>query len=96
MSQFHNKSLAEYNDTFNMIFGTTNTDIDLFNNGFIQPNLYELDQTWKPKLSTDMKLKKCTKQELLYFITEQSTSYYKNAVCFEDKNKVVIENNWFD
>ena len=34
-NQFHGKTLAEYNDTFNMIIGTVNVDIDLLNNGFI-------------------------------------------------------------
>ena len=51
LEQFHGKSLAEHNDTFNMVLGTSNLDINLLHNGFIQPNIYELDESWAPKKS---------------------------------------------
>ncbi len=46
-----NETIKDHKDTFNMFFGTSNKDIDLFNNGFIQPNIYEIDQQYKAKRS---------------------------------------------
>ena len=87
--------MHDFKDTFNMFVGTVNTDIDLWDNPYIQPNVYELDHHWKPKLSNTIKLRKCTEQDLLEFVAEQALWYYKNAICFEDKSKIHLQKNWF-
>lgn len=88
--------MSEYQDSFNMIVGTADKNIDLFDNRFIQPNVYQIDEKWAPKLSTDIKLRQCTNEDLLEFIEKKALSYYPNAICFEDKEKILIKNNWFD
>jgi hypothetical protein len=47
-------------------------------------------------LSEKVKLKKCLKEDLLTFVPERSTDYYKNSVCFEDREELVLNNNWLD
>ena len=56
--------MENFEDTFGMFIGTTNTDIDLWNNPYIHPNIYELDHNWTPKLSQNIKLRKCELADL--------------------------------
>ena len=53
--------MKDYEDSFNMFLGSRNSSIDLFDNPYIQFNVYEDDQNWNYKLSTTIKLKKCDK-----------------------------------
>ena len=55
-------SMMDFNDTFNLVVGVKNTDIDWFDNPYIGMNVYELDQNWEPHLSPNIKLMNCTKQ----------------------------------
>ena len=40
--KYHNVNIGEFKDSFNLFLGTTNTDIDLFNNPYIHLNVYEI------------------------------------------------------
>jgi len=46
-------------DSFNLVIGTTDKEIDWEDNPYIKANVYEFDQDWDMKLSNDIKLKKC-------------------------------------
>ena len=48
-----------FNDSFNMFIGIKNTDFNWFDNPYIQINVYELTQEFKPVLSPDIKMRKC-------------------------------------
>ena len=83
-----NHTMGDFKDTFGMFVGTTNTDIDLWNNPYIHPNVYELDENWAPKVSEIVKLHKCTYDDISEFVTEFAVKYHQNAICFEDKSKL--------
>ena len=38
--------MGDYDDTFNIIIGSTNTQIDLFDNPYVAINAYEIDQNY--------------------------------------------------
>ena len=58
--------------------------------------VYDIDQDFTPKPSEHVSLKKCETEDLLQFMNNQSASYYPNALCFEDKNKISLYANWFE
>ena len=62
--------LSKFDDSFNMIVGTTNKDIDLFDNNYISINVYDLDHKWKPKISENVKLRLCTYEDKAKFISD--------------------------
>ncbi len=41
--KFKTKTMADFDDSFNMIVGTTNKDIDWSFNPYVSMNVYELD-----------------------------------------------------
>ena len=43
--------LKNYNDTFNLIFGTKNETINLLDNPYLRFNLYEITEKWDFKIS---------------------------------------------
>ena len=77
-------SLADYQDSFNMIIGTTNNTMDWFDNPYIQIKVYDLSQDWQPKPSTRTKLVKCKLDQMSSFINDNAMKYYPNSLCFED------------
>ena len=79
-----------------MLIGVTNKEIDLFDNPLISINVYELTEKWEPKISDKIKLKKCTYEDKIKFMTSTALKYYPNALCFLDKSSIHIRNNWFD
>ena len=87
--------MGDYHDTFNTIIGTSNEELDLHDNPYIQINIYELDHNWTPKLSTKIKLRQCQQDELLKFASKTASLYYKNSLCFENKSTVTVYENWF-
>ena len=46
-------SLADFDNTFNFVINTRAKDFDWFNNPYITPNIYELDESWIPRLLTN-------------------------------------------
>ena len=54
-----NINLGEYDDSFNMIIGTTNKELNFFDNPYISVNVYEMTEKWKPALSPDIELQTC-------------------------------------
>ena len=40
--------ISDYLDSFNMIFGCSNTTVDLFDNPYINIKLYNIDETYSP------------------------------------------------
>ena len=87
--------MSDYDDSFNFIVGTANKEIDWFNNPYITANVYEMTESWAPKLSKYIKLQVCEKEQLTAMMTEQATSYYPNALCFQDRGEIKASGNWF-
>ena len=58
--------MKEFDSTFNMFFGTTASqeEFDWFNNPYIEANVYELDESWEPHISTHIKLRKCEESDM--------------------------------
>ena len=88
--------LGDYHDTFNMVVGTKNTEIDWFDNPYISANVIELNQDWAPVISKEIKLRMCELSDLVKFMNESIAVYYPNSLCFEDPHKVKLFNSWFD
>jgi len=88
------KHLDYYDDSFNILFGTTNTEFDFFDNPYISVNVYELNSAFSPKKSDKLQLKKCSYEDKSKFINDQAITYYPNALCLSDKGKVPIRNSW--
>ena len=78
--------MKEFDDSFNMIIGTTDESIDLLDNPYINIKVYEINQDFIPIPSETVKLKKCSKDDLRKFIKDRAISYYPNSLCFEDKS----------
>jgi hypothetical protein len=88
--------MMHFNQSFNMIIGTTNEDLDWFNNPYISVKVYELDESFTVKESEDVRLKKCSKKDLIKFMSDGVAEYYPNSLCFEDLSKFSLLNNWFN
>lgn len=52
--------MSNFDDTFNIIVGVQNYTFDWFDNPYISPNVYDLDDTWNNNISSTIKLTKCT------------------------------------
>ena len=78
------RNFLSFESSFNLIIGTSNKEINLFDNPYIEFNMYDLDQKFIPKLSENIKMKICKKQDLTKFIDENVAGWYPNALCFED------------
>jgi ABC-type Zn2+ transport system substrate-binding protein/surface adhesin len=89
-------SMSEFEDTFNVIIGSTNKEINLFNNPYMVIKVYDIDQNFTPTPSRKIKLKNCENEDLLSFMPEKAASYYPNALCFDDKTKINLLANWFE
>ena len=82
-------SMGEFNDTFNFIIGTSDETIDLLDNPYIQINIIDLDQEYKPKISENIFMRKCDlEKDLLKFMSKNVATYYPNAMCFNNKKDI--------
>ena len=95
LQKIGSQSMQDYDDSFNMFIGTTNKQIDFLDNPYLQINVYGVDQNFKPKISEEVKLRKCEKEDLLKVVTETASGYYPNSMCFDDKSKIKLKQNWF-
>lgn len=48
------------------------------------------------KLEKTVKIKKCTKAQLLRMMSPLVATYYPNSVCLDEEETVVLKNNWFN
>jgi hypothetical protein len=88
--------LNQYKDTFNMIVGVSDSEINIFENEYFSTKLYELDENYAPFPARNVTLKKCGYQEMIPFIKEKSHRYYPNSVCFDHHSETVgLLGNWF-
>jgi hypothetical protein len=55
--------LSDYKDSFNVMMGVQDTELDWFDNPYISPQVLSFDPSWLdgkyPKISDDVKLRKC-------------------------------------
>ena len=87
---------SDYQDSFSMLIGTKNNDIDWFNNPYIQAVVIEISTDWQLKVSEDIKLVPCGQEQLLKFMDESVSMYYQNSLCFEDLSKIKLWHTWFE
>jgi len=55
--------MSDFRDSLNIIIGTTNKDIDLSNNRYVEVKVNELTEAWTPIRAHDVKLRKCDKKK---------------------------------
>jgi len=96
MDALGKKTMIDFQDSFNIIIGTDNEQLDLFNNKYIEIKVNEISEHGNIR-AADVKLRKCDKEkDLEKFMEHKVAGYYPNAVCFEDLSKVHLIGNWFD
>ena len=90
--------MSEFDTSFNVVFGTSNKNIDWFDNPFVEPKVYMItESSYTPYISEDIKSRKCdTKEDLEKFMKPNVAAYYPNSLCFEDSSKIKLYSNWFD
>lgn len=49
-------NIADFDDSFNVVFGINTKAIDLFDNPYFSYNVYDLTHHWAPKISDTVKL----------------------------------------
>ena len=54
--------MADFSSSFNLFLGTSNKDIDWFDNEYLQVKVYELDEMFEPKESEHIKMRLCDKE----------------------------------
>ena len=83
--------MKDFDDTFNLIIGTTDSTIEWFDNPYIEVNIIDLAQDFKPTISKDIFLRKCDlEKDLLKFMPRNVGKYYPNALCFNNKNDIKL------
>ena len=89
--------MADYSKSFNYILGIYKNleDFDFFDNPYVEPRVYELDERWVPRLATNVKLRHCLDQDLM-FLSEDIRHYYPNSICFEKKSALSFDGSWFN
>ena len=88
--------MIDYQDTFNFILGSDNTELNLLNNEYMNVVVYEVDQDWNLEPSKNIILRPCNDMDKDEFIPKKAQRYYPNALCFEDKSKINLYSNWFN
>ena len=88
--------MSKFDDSFNFLIGSDDEELNLLDNPYISINVYEVNDNWEPKISEKIKFRKCVDDDKRKFMSKTAFSYYPNALCFEDKSQIIIENNWFD
>ena len=96
MDAFAKKDMSQFEESFNIVIGTGNKDIDLFNNRYIEVMVNEITTHGKIRAG-NIKLRKCDREkDLEKFMTTKVAGYYPNALCFDDKSKINLIGDWFD
>ena len=86
--------MKEFTDSFNFMVGSSDRDVDLLNNKYINLKLYGLNQTYKPFPLEGLSLTRCKVSNILQFMSEESIKYYPNSVCIDDYSKFNLDGNW--
>ena len=94
INKISSMTFDQFDDSFNIALDIRNEDFDWFDNPYIFPNVYYLDQEWKPTLHPLVRMKRCDKQDLNKILPKYAFKLYPNALCFEDKSKIKMKNSW--
>ena len=96
MEELGNKSMMDFQTSFNMFMGTSNP-LNWFDNPYIEMNVYELTDGFERKPYKDVKFRKCDQpKDLIQQMSPHIADYYPNALCFDDLRKIKLLGNWFD
>ena len=82
--EIENKTMMDFDDSFNMIVGITNKTVDWFNNPYFSFKVYEMTNKWAP-VEANISMNVCTQEQLSLFLTDTAIKYYPNALCFSNK-----------
>jgi len=84
MEAFGKKTMVDFKDSFNIIIGTDNADLDLLHNKYIEIKVNEISEHGNIR-AANIKLRKCDKKkDLEKFMKPKVALYYPNTLCFED------------
>ena len=89
-------SFGKFNDSANFIFGIVDETFNLLDNPYIQVHAYLMQEDLKLRRNSPVGLRKCTIEDLTAFMPKETTAYYPNSLCFQDRDKVQLRGNWFD
>ena len=79
-----------------MVFGSSNSDIDLMDNPYFNVNVYKVGNTNERTISDSIKLQKCNKNDLKKFIEKEDLQFYENSICFADMSDFYLTKNTYD
>lgn len=87
-------TLGQYNDSFNFAFGLAyfkDDGFDILNNPYfdVKPYRISTNEIFDEPYTVD----RCTHAELDRFLVKKH--WYPNALCFQNRDKVVVNSNWF-
>ena len=63
-------------------------------NPYIAVKAYLMSMDYK--FNKTVKLRKCSRPQLLRMMSPLVATYYPNSVCLDDEETVVLKNNWFN
>ena len=92
------RTMQDFDDSFNMLLNIRLEleEFDWFNNPYISPNIYDLNGDWHPKLSNNITLRLCKREDLIKFMPAASVIWHENALCFNDKKLIQMYGDWYD
>jgi len=67
-----------------MFIDIRNKEFNWFDNPYISPNVYELDNNYQTKLSKNIQLELCSRNKIIKFAND--LAHHPNALCFADKS----------
>ena len=67
----------------------------MLSNPYITINVYDLDHNFQPRVSEKVKLKQCSKKDLIH-ISDKNAKWFKNSICFENKGNIELSKNWLE
>ena len=86
--------MADFDDSFNLFIGIDKSveEFNWFTNKYVRVKVYEIDQDWKTDKPIELRM--CSKEDLLKFMTESVSDYYRNSLCFKDKKQIQLMSHW--
>jgi hypothetical protein len=86
--------MGEFKDSFNMFIGATDRSLDLEHNPYISIKVYGIDENYKLFEQDRVSLRRCEEADI-GFVKKEARKFYPNSLCFNDRSKIVLHNNWF-
>ena len=59
LEEFYEKPMSNFKESFNFFVGTSNRDLNWFDNPYVEVNVYDIDENFIPTLSKDVRMRMC-------------------------------------